>query len=125
MSLIASMSAGWPYRWTGMMPFVLGEIAASTCSGSRHQVAGSTSTNTGSAPTYRTALAVAMYVMDGTMTSSPGATSSATSARWSATVPLATVMTERDSQNSANSRSNRSTYLPVDEIHELRMASTT
>ena len=45
------------------------------------------SAKTGSAPTRRTALAVAAKVKDGTITSSPGPIPSASSERWSAEVP--------------------------------------
>src|SRR4029079_4507144 len=59
------------------------------------------------------------------MTSSPGPASRARSARWRATVPLATAIAALVPANAANSRSKRSTYGPVDEIQELRMASRT
>ena len=38
MAMIASMSAGWPAKWTGMMALVRGVIAASTAAGSRLKV---------------------------------------------------------------------------------------
>ena len=41
------MSAGWPYRCTGMIALVRGVIAASICAGSIVNDAGSMSTNTG------------------------------------------------------------------------------
>jgi hypothetical protein len=47
MALMASMSATWPYRLTGMMAFVRGVIAASISAASMLQVSGSMSTNTG------------------------------------------------------------------------------
>ena len=50
MALMASMSATWPYRLTGMMALVRGVIAASISAASMLQVSGSTSTNTGVAP---------------------------------------------------------------------------
>src|SRR5581483_2055018 len=102
-----------------MMPFVRGVNAVSTPSGSRHHVERSMSTNTGFAPTYRTAFAVATYVSDGTMTSSPGPAPSASKARWSAAVPLETESALRTPQSSANVDSNRETKGPVEEIHEL------
>ena len=60
-----------------MIAFVRGVIAAAAARGSRLQVAGSMSANTGRAPHCQTALAVAMNVSEGTMTSSPGPTPSA------------------------------------------------
>ena len=49
-AVIAVMSAGWPNRWTGMMPLVRSVILASSEAGSMFQVSGSESTNTGRAP---------------------------------------------------------------------------
>ena len=47
MAMIASMSAGCPAKWTGMMALVRGVIAASTAAGSRLNVCRSMSANTG------------------------------------------------------------------------------
>ena len=55
-----------------MIAFVRGVTAASIRAGSMSSVSGSTSTNTGTAPIISAALAVAMNVYGGTMTSSPG-----------------------------------------------------
>ncbi len=68
------MSAGRPTWWTGMIALVRGVIARSAATGSRLQVAGSMSAKTGVAPHCQTALAVAMKLSDGTITSSPGPT---------------------------------------------------
>ena len=68
------MSAGWPYRCTGMIARVRGVIARSTASAVMLCVAGSGSTGTGAAPVWDTASQVAMKVLDGTITSSPGPT---------------------------------------------------
>ena len=46
-------------------------MAASIRAGSRLKVSGSGSTGTGVAPAYDTASQVAIYVLEGTMTSSP------------------------------------------------------
>src|SRR5579871_6355095 len=119
------MSAGWPYKWTAMIPLVRDVIEFSNCCGSIHHVSGSISTKIGSAPTYLTAFAVAIYVNEGTSTSSPGRTSSVSNARCNATVPLATDMHDAVWDSSANSDSNRSIYAPIDEIHEDLIASTT
>ena len=66
---------------------VLGVTAAATAAGSRMNVSGSTSTSTARAPQSSTTFAVAGNVYAGTMTSSPGPISSASTARWSAAVP--------------------------------------
>ena len=84
----ASMSAGRPTWCTGMIAFVRGVIARAAASGLRLPVAGSTSAKTGVAPHCQTELAVAMNESDGTMTSSPGPTPRAYSARCSAVVQL-------------------------------------
>jgi hypothetical protein len=71
-----------------MTALVRGVMRASKDLGSRHQLPGSTSANTGVAPTYATALAVATQVMSGTMTSSPGPMPRACMAMCSAPVQL-------------------------------------
>ena len=53
-------------------------------------VSGSASTNTGTAPSRHTASAVAMKVLAGSTTSSPGPTDAARNAISSASVPFAT-----------------------------------
>ena len=65
-------------------------IAAATVTAVRLPVTGSTSANTGRAPTYTTAFEVAMKENDGTTTSSPRSTPATTSARCSAVVQLVT-----------------------------------
>ena len=75
------MSAGCPYRCTGMTPTVRSVTAASTAAGSRQKKSGSMSTNTGVAPVSATEFAVAAKVKDGTMTSSPGPTPAASRPR--------------------------------------------
>ena len=108
-----------------MMPTVFGPTAAATPRGSRHQVLGSTSTNTGVALQNRTALAVATNVVAGTITSSPLPTPSVARARWRAVVPFEQATACRVPQAAANSRSNRVRNSPPDDTHPLRMASTT
>ena len=83
---IASTSAGMPAWSTTITARVAGVSASATVSGVRFCVSTSTSANTGRAPTYRGALAVAMNDRDGTTTSSPGPTPRAWSARCSAVV---------------------------------------
>jgi hypothetical protein len=92
MALSAAMSATWPYRLTGMSAFVRGVIFASTRAASMLQVSGSTSTNTGLAPSSTMVSAVAAKVKGVVMTSSPGRMPSAIIEISSASVPLATVM---------------------------------
>ena len=64
-----------------MIARVRGVMARSAASGSRLKVSGSMSANTGVAPHCHTELAVAMKDSDGTITSSPGPTPDAYSAR--------------------------------------------
>ncbi len=75
-----------------MMARVRGVMRASIAEASMLQVSGSTSTNTGLAPSSTIISAVAAKVKGVVMTSSPGPMSSAISAISSASVPLATVM---------------------------------
>ena len=72
-----SIAGMLPYRSTKITAFVRSVIAASKESGRMHQVASSTSTNTGVAPTYDIGAADAIHVLSGMMTSSPGPTPSA------------------------------------------------
>src|SRR2546422_10566082 len=88
-------------------------------------VAHAESTNTGVAPQYVTAFAVAMKVSDGTMTSSPGDRSSARRARWSALVPLLHATTYRTSQKAAKLASNGSMNAPNDDTQPVRRHSAT
>ena len=92
MALMASMSATWPYRPTGMMAIVRGVILASIRRASMLQVSGSMSTYTGTPPRSTIISAVAAKVKGVVMTSSPGFRSRAISAINKASVPLATVM---------------------------------
>src|SRR5882672_8587584 len=70
-----------------MIARVRGVIADSVAWGSSPKRSGSTSTNTGRAPSEVTALALAKYVNAGTITSSSGPTPSARRAIESAAVP--------------------------------------
>ena len=81
-----------------MIALVRGVIAASTAAGSRLNVSGSMSAKTGVAPTRWIELAVAKNVNGLVITSSPGPTSSAISARIRASVPDAQPMAWRASQ---------------------------
>ncbi|MNR09571.1 hypothetical protein D3C85_1257780 [compost metagenome] len=92
MALTSSMSPHCPYSETGMMALVRGVILASISETLILQVSGSTSTNTGTAPSSTMTSAVATNVNEVVMTSSPAFTPSAISAISSASVPEATVM---------------------------------
>ena len=59
MSRKAGRSAGWPKMCTGMIARVRSVIAASAAAGSRQNVSGSMSANTGVAPVRAIASAVA------------------------------------------------------------------
>ncbi len=64
------------------------------------------STNTGTAPMWLTASAVAMKVLTGTNTSSPGPTSAASSASLTASVPELTPTAWSQPQKAAKAASN-------------------
>ena len=81
-----SRSHAWPAKWTGRIARVRGVSAASADAGVSWSVPGSTSANTGRAPTSSTQFAVAGQVIGVVTTSSPGPIPCARSARWSAAV---------------------------------------
>src|SRR5437867_12324054 len=81
---IGSISAVWPYRWTGMIAAVLRVIADESFAGSMLYDDRSISTKTGFAPHWRTVDAVAKNVRGGMTTSWPGPMPWARSATWSA-----------------------------------------
>ncbi len=70
------------------------------------------STNTGTAPCWIAALAVAMKVYGVVITSSPGPMPNALSAIWSARVPFGTQTPKRAPWNSAKRCSNWATFAP-------------
>ena len=86
-----------------MIARVRGVMAASARAGSMHHVRSSTSTSTGTALTSTTALAVACQVSPGTITSSPGPMSRASSANCMACVPLVTSAANFEPLNAAHS----------------------
>src|SRR5674476_1458286 len=69
---ISFISAGQPYKWTGMIALVFFVIFDSIQLISIEKVFSFISTKTGSAPTLLTASAVEIQDNAGTMTSSPG-----------------------------------------------------
>src|SRR5689334_2856116 len=77
------------------------------------KVTGSTSTNTGVAPTSTGTSAVAQKVKDGQITASPGQMPIALSSSTSASVPLAQLTTCLAPQNAASSASKARTSGPM------------
>src|SRR5438876_41558 len=107
------MSTVRPYRWTGMIAFVRGVIAAATAAASMFIVRSSTSTRMGRAFAYRIASTVAKNVNETVMTSSPAETPHARIASCSASVPLPTPTLCLVPMNEANSWSNAFTFGPM------------
>jgi hypothetical protein len=95
-----------------MMAFVRGVIAAAMSAGSIVYVCGSISTSTARAPVYWTAATVATNVKGTVITSSPGPTPAASSARCRPLVPELTATASPARQKLANSRSNAATSSP-------------
>ncbi len=108
----AVTSAICPYRCTGTTARVAGPTAANAACGSRRYVSGRQSARTGRAPILATAPAVAMKVLAGTTTSSPGPTPLARRASSTASVPLPTPTQCATPPNSAYSRSKAATSSP-------------
>src|SRR5215211_6161847 len=109
---IESRSTGTPPWSTAITALVLSESLAAIVSAVRFPVVTSTSANTGWAPTYATALVVAMKENDGTTTSSPGPTPATSSARWSAVVQDETATAWSACMASAKADSNAATLGP-------------
>src|SRR5262245_56710289 len=80
-SMMGSMSAGWPYKCTGIMAFVFSVIAASILVTSMLYVFSSISTNLTFARAWVMASVVAMNVLGTVMTSAPGPMRSAVNAK--------------------------------------------
>ena len=106
------MSATWPNKWTGRIAFVRGVSASSTAAGDKLNVAESMSANTGRAPQWMIASAVAANVNAVVTTSSPGPTPTARSASMSAAVPEATPTAAPAPISRAKARSKASTSWP-------------
>src|SRR6185437_16263063 len=140
--MIGSISAGWPYKWTG-------KIAATRRpmrrlirrpSPSRRQcalrysrnlftlklqVVGSTSTNSGRARACTTASAVAIKLLGTVITACPAPIPAASKAKRRASVPLLTPMQWRVPQNSAKPFSNCSSMGPLVNTAVLKAWLTT
>src|SRR5207245_11622303 len=102
-------SNGTPPWCTSITVLVRGVRTASIVTTVRLPVVSSTSANTGVAPTYRAALAVAMNDSDGTTTSSPGPMPSTTRARCRAVVQEESATPCPASIDSAKAASNAAT----------------
>src|SRR5436190_1025945 len=121
---IGSRWAGCPYRWTGMIAFVLGVTSAATPAGSMFRSVSRTSAKTGVAPVCTITFAVAGQVIEVVITSSPGPTPSATRARCIAAVPEETARACFAPTYSAKRRSSSAAFGPVVN-HPDRIASVT
>ena len=82
------------------------------------------SANTGTAPAWRSTFAVETQVMGVVITSSPGFTPQASTARWSAAVPVLAPSAWRTPSRVASNCSNRPARGPVASQPERRQAST-
>src|SRR6186713_1754297 len=119
-----SRSATWPARWTGMIAFVRSLTSSATWSGSMLRSESRTSANTGVAPVWTMTFAVAGQVIGDVITSSPGPTPTASSARCKAAVPEATASTCSASTNSAKRRSSSAAFGPVVSQPDRRVSAT-
>src|SRR4029079_17255016 len=115
---------GSPAKRTAMYARVFDVRAAMTASSDALSVSASTSTSTGVAPTWAITSALAANVHVGTMTSSPGPTPIASSARCSAAVAELTATAFGNPTNAANASSNSLTRGPVVSHPESRTART-
>src|SRR5262245_45992026 len=106
-----------------MTAFVRGVMHASNERGSRHHVVASMSANTVVAPTYVTGAADAIHVTSGTITSSPGPTPSAISARWIADVHDGSAIACFTPRYARNAASKRAWYLFASPYHAVATAS--
>ena len=96
-----------------MMAFVRGPMRAATWARSRLRVPGSTSTNTGTAPTFTIMLGAAKNVIAGVITSSPGPMPATCSASSRAAVADATTRTGRPPASVESAASNALTLGPL------------
>src|SRR6188474_3133426 len=121
---IASRSQGWPARWTGRIAFVRSVTSGASRTASRFRSSSRTSQNTGVAPVCSITFAVAGQVIGDVITSSPGPTPTARSARCIAAVPELTASTCGTSRYSAR-RSSRSAARGPVVSHPERSVSAT
>src|SRR5439155_17529321 len=121
---IGSISAAWPYRWTGITAAVLRVMTDATFAGSMLYDDRLMSTKTGFAPHRRTVDAVAKNVRGGMTTSWPDPMPWARSATWSAAVPFATAIACFRPRSLAKAFSNASTLGPCASIPDARTSRT-
>src|SRR5438876_4771367 len=121
---IGSISAVWPYKWTGMIAAVLRVIADASFPGSMLYDERSMSTKTGFAPHRTTVDAVAKNVRGGITTSCPGPMPWASNATWRAAVPFATAIACFRPQSFATAFSNASTFGPWASIPDAMTSRT-
>src|ERR1700761_6399085 len=113
MAPMASISGNWPYRLIGMIARVRFVMRAAIKLASILPVCGSTSTNTGLAPSNAITSALAAKVNGLVMTSSPGPIPRAIKEINNASVPLATVMQCFTSTKLASACSSSATSGPM------------
>src|SRR5437867_6042285 len=121
---IGSISAVWPYKWTGMIAAVLRVIADASFPGSMLYDERSMSTKTGFAPHKTTVEAVAKNVKGGITTSWPGPMPWASNATWRAAVPFATAIACFRPKSFAKAFSNASTFGPWASIPDAMTSRT-
>src|SRR5439155_14030591 len=121
---IGSISAVWPYKWTGMIAAVLRVIADASFAGSMLYDERSMSTKTGFAPHRTTVDAVAKNVRGGITTSCPGPMPWASNATWRAAVPFATAIACFRPRSFAKAFSNASTFGPWASIPDAMTSRT-
>ncbi len=109
---------------TGRIAFVRLVTAASAACGSRFNVTGSMSANTGLAPSYTIALAEATNDSGLVTTSSPASTPTARNARCNPAVPLLTAQAYGAPTRAANMRSNSASFGPSESCPERSTSST-
>src|SRR6266511_1480487 len=123
-SRIGSISAVWPYKWTGMTAAVRRVKAAEAFEGSMLYDVRSTSAKTGFAPHRTTVEAVAKNVSGGMTTSAPALRPCARRATWSAAVPFATAIPCFRPTSRANPSSNAFTFAPWASMPDDRTSLT-
>src|SRR5437867_7480100 len=119
-----SISAVWPYKWTGMMAAVFRVIADASFAGSMLYDERPMSTKTGFAPQWTTVEAVAKNVRGGITTSCPGPMPWASNAIWRAAVPLVTAIACFRPKSFAKAFSNASTFGPWASIPDAMTSRT-
>src|ERR1700687_4231270 len=107
-----------------MIACVRAEIFLDTSPGSRFNVSGETSTNTGVAPWYKMQLAVAQKVMGVVIASSPGPSPAANAAPCNAAVPELKLTPYFAPTHAENRSSNSPTFGPVVSQSDRKTSTT-